>query len=380
MKGSSKSKVRLRGLSVDTSFPSSDSGKPVRRLSSKGKSKRKKLRPRPSSPGPRVRYAYADETDVVSSPVCATSARVRHVKTLVASHPAARPTGHYTSNSRPGNTLYRVSLPKEYRRLGYMHYSRRKPGYKKALKQSLQRKNSFFAKDPPLRPGSSPLNRSHSSLTVRRTGSFKDLCQDYLGENVDDDDREGGGANVEPRSPVHVSPKGFRYVLDSPLHRAMSHDERHRLRPATAKLRRRQKDEFSKKKKRRPQSASATRITFNKRTAFNGRHDGLQSPAAWVPRGSCPHLVKGHRAVLTSRGARKIAKILKVRPSPGYMDQTPRSTRKNIKKLLPRPKSAGAIHGASFPVSTRYPPHYPVVISRGVQLAQKGFPVEDHWK
>ena len=48
-----------------------------------------------------------------------------------------------------------------------------------------------------------------------------------------------------------------------------------------------------------------------------------------------------------------------------------------IKKPQVRPQSAGAQLGGTYPISTRYPPHYPVKISMYEQLKQSGFPVKD---
>ena len=48
-----------------------------------------------------------------------------------------------------------------------------------------------------------------------------------------------------------------------------------------------------------------------------------------------------------------------------------------IRKPLRRPQSAGAQPGGTFPISTRYPPHYPVKISMYEQLKQIGFPAKE---
>ena len=332
----------------------------------------------PASPGPRVRYAYADETDLRYSPVSATSVRDRHVKTCVSTSPHARPTGHYPSKV-PGKSMYRVALPAKYRTETYRHYSQRHPGDLERLKKSMIHKNTFFSKKPPLRPNSASTNRNHPTLKLRKTGSFQNLCEDYLGEQFCLDGALLSTSKPHPRREVIRSPTGFPYTEQSSLHRPMSHSERHSLRPATAKLRRQWKVE-GRRKGRRPQSATAT-ISGGRWYGGAGEINQQRQfkASTWTPKPRNPQLLtKSLRSVPTSRGSRRVTKILTVNPlTQKEKEDLRRKKKKSVTKpKLPRPQSAGSIHGASFPISTRHPPHFPVRISNHTSWTQKGIPLK----
>ena len=163
----------------------------------------------------------------------------------------------------------------------------------------------------------------------------------------------------------------------SVLHRPMSHSERHSLRPATAKLRRQSKDE-GKRKGRRPTSATAT--TRGDRWYGGGEINQQRQFKAltWTPKPRNPQLLtRSLRSVPTSRGSRRVTRILTVKPlTQKEKEDLRRKKKKSVTKpKLPRPQSAGAIHGASFPISTRRPPHFPVRISNYTSWTQKGIPL-----
>ena len=234
-----------------------------------------------------------------------------------------------------------------------------------------------------------------------------------------------------PSSPVmHSKRYGFNYTPDSPLHRAMSHSERHSLRPQTATLvRRKSKIELRESKSSnnnnnsnnnlsiRPKSASATSASlggiavrkngkttkmltidtnvndiYTKEVTYgnnnNTRKNNNMRPylrhkykdtQRWKAEFN-PQILNKYAAIPTSRGYRKITKILKVKPKKkknGRRRMIKSRSSGYIRKPLRRPQSAGAQPGGTFPISTRYPPHYPVKISMYEQLKQIGFPAKE---
>ena len=110
-----------------------------------------------------------------------------------------------------------------------------------------------------------------------------------------------------------------------PINCAMSHSERHSLRPQTANLRRSRK--INRKEQilsARPSSAGVTRLAGKdgasiknalnfdiNETATVTRRQYLEKP--WKPELN-PQILNHHASIPTSRGPRKITKILKIRP------------------------------------------------------------------
>ena len=171
----------------------------------------------------------------------------------------------------------------------------------------------------------------------------------------------------------------------------MSHSERHSLRPQTANLRRSRKNINRKEQilSARPSSAGVTRLAGKdgasiknalnfdiNETATVTRRQYLEKP--WKPELN-PQILNRHASIPTSRGPRKITKILKIRPKKsklGKKRQIIRSrTSGHIVKPLARPQSAGAVMGGNYQISTRNLPHFPVKISMYQQLAHRAFPV-----
>ena len=205
-------------------------------------------------------------------------------------------------------------------------------------------------------------------------------------------------------SPVfHSKRYGFNYTNNSPINRAMSHSERHSLRPQTAKLRR-SRERIERKEEtlyRRPSSAGVNKLvrkdsastisSFDRNDDcdhnilnFDGsgtsvatrRHYSAKRP--WKAELN-PQILNRYATILTSRGPRKITKILKIKPKKSNTAKKRQIIRSrasgHIVKPLARPKSAGAVMGGTYQISTRNPPHFPVKISMYQQLAHRAFPV-----
>ena len=245
----------------------------------KKKSNRKQL-----NKGPRVQYSFVDKADLRVSPVSSLSTKARMVKTVVCENPGSRRTGHYRTHKR-GKPVYVVSLPQKYREFDFLHFSKRRSGSIKNMKKNLVRKNTFFSPKSQLRPGSAPLNRRHPSLHLRKVSSYNVLVDEYLEDTTSSpssnsskfhdhlEPQESKGSDLVTNkqslqsqtssSPVfHSKRYGFNYTSHSPINRAMSHSERHSLRPQTANLRRSRKNINRKEQilSARPSSAGVTRL------------------------------------------------------------------------------------------------------------------------
>ena len=380
--------------------------------------RKKKKNRKQLNKGPRVQYSFVDKADLRVSPVSSLSTKARIVKTVVCENPGSRRTGHYRTHKR-GKPVYVVSLPQNYRDFDFLHFSKRRSGSIKSMKKNLVRKNTFFSPKSQLRPGSAPLNRRHPSLHLRKASSYNVLVDEYL-----EDPKLSPSSNsskvhnhLEPQqskgndfvtnkqslqsqkssSPVfHSKRYGFNYTSHSPINRAMSHSERHSLRPQTAKLRR-SREKINRKEKMlstRPSSAGGRNMgrkdgasMLSSLDSNDPNFDANETSAVtrrqylaktWKPELN-PQILNRHASIPTSRGPRKITKILKIRPKKsklGKKRQIIRSrTSGHIVKPLARPKSAGAVMGGNYQISTRNPPHFPVKISMYQQLAHRSFPV-----
>tara|TARA_B100000780_G_C21047489_1_gene420542 strand:+ start:84 stop:1067 length:984 start_codon:yes stop_codon:yes gene_type:complete len=253
---------------------------------------------------------------------------------------------------------YRVSLPSTYQHPDYVHFSRRAPKEYTQLKRRRSMSNTFFSKNRPLSPQPSALTRQSDPNFSRKT-NFGELCLDMLDHRVEDDELEIVSDNLD-ESRLSASWKGMGSSfgndgLQSPnspkqsVHRTMSQRELNYIRPMTAKLRTRSAAvtfQGSHQAKRRPLSASASSRTL--------RSIHTHGAKQWAPRHHHPQILG--RSIQTSKGRRKISKI--IRHIPSHRSST------NTTKY----KTSGFVS----PISTRNIPSMPVNITRGMILAHQG--------
>ena len=296
---------------------------------------------RPHSPGPRTRHhKHNFPTTVVQSTGSTGFVTVHHRKKS-------------RSNQKFQPHRYQVALPPEYQDKEYVHFSRRPPSEYKRLKRQRTQNNTFFSRARHLPPSPSSLTRQ-TDPNMSRKVNFGELCLNMLDHRVEDD-----AVQIVENSPMSSSTRlvdweGLDSPARSPLHRSMSSNELNFLRPMTATLRRKSSassfqfvNKNTGQQQRRPLSASASGRAL--RTVHTS------GPKLWAPRHHHPQILGG-LTIQTSKGRRKISKVIKHIPSH-------RSPTNAVRRTS---------NGFVSPISTRNVPQYAVNITRGMVLMHQG--------
>jgi hypothetical protein len=281
------------------------------------------------SPGPRTTYSKHVGASTLVQPGTTGFSKVRK-----------KGRNNKSTKKHMHGHRYQVSLPASYQHASFLHFSRRAPMEYKRLKRQRSQNNTFFSSARPLSPTPSSLTRQTDPNFSRKT-NFGDLCLDMLDHRVEENDLEVVENDLDATrlsswtglpSPVNPS---------AGLHRTMSSRELNHIRPLTASMRDRSSSQHfvltntNGISKRRPLSASASG------RALRSVH--TKGPTHWAPRHHHPQILGG-LTIKTSKGHRKISKVL--RHIPSHRSSTNMTKQKT--------------QGFVSPISTRRGPTHPV--------------------